>query len=123
MGTLNPMAENPYAGIADACNSGWQGTLPSKPIDLVQSMKDMFRMEQEREVEDRRRMFEWGEKMQKRRKENPRRYDAELQAALEIFGRQGDPVNPVIAHPKQVQRYEARVEELFKTPQEFRAGG
>lgn len=80
-------------------------------------------MEQEREIEDRRRMREWGESMSRRREENPRRYESELQATLEIFGRQGDPVNPIIAHPKQVERCKARAEELFKTPQEFRAGG
>jgi hypothetical protein len=100
-----------------------RATTTSPPINLVESMKAMFQQIQEQELADHKRMIEWGRRMERRRKKDPERFEAEMQASLEIFGRIGDPVNPVIAHPKQVKRFEARVEELVGEPQPFRAGG
>jgi hypothetical protein len=77
-------------------------------------MKRLFEMEQQREIDDLKRMMAWGRKWERFRKRDPRGYNATVQAMIEVFGRVGDPLKPIIAHPKQVARYEARLEELLK---------
>ena len=85
---------------------------PQHPL-CTEDLEKLYRQIKEGEERDRKLMHEYALAMQKRRKKDPRRFDAEMQAALEIFGRIGDPVNPIIAHPKTVAQYKSRVEELL----------
>lgn len=107
------MIDNPYDEIDDAGKGAWtakEGDPCALTADLLWAT---YRSILEQQEENDRRMREWGKEMERHRKENPKRYAAEVQAQLEMFARIGDPVNPIIAHPQQYKRYKARVQELL----------
>ena len=117
------MSDNPYEGIADSGFGSWAAKPGEQRPLCVEDLENLRKQMIEKDEDDFKRMRAWGEKMERLRKKNPRRFEAEMQAALEMFGRIGDPVNPLIISPKQYERWQARAEELFAEPQPFRAGG
>lgn len=79
----------------------------------VEDLQSMFKQINERDKRDRELLAEFGRECESRRHKDPRRFDAEMQASIEIFGRYGDPVNPIICHPDTLKRYSQRVEDLL----------
>lgn len=107
---------NPYDGIGEVGEVGWTAKSSNRPLS-IQDVQNLFDEIERKEKEDWKRMREWGASQREARKKDPKKYDAEVQAALECFGRQGDPVNPVIASPKQIERFERRVKQILSSPE------
>ena len=102
------------AGFRGNDATSWTAKIADPTPLTLDSIRRAFEMEVERERLDNDRMREWGKRWEEFRKSDPRRYEATLSAMYEVFGRMGDPVNPIIAHPKQVERYRERLVELLE---------